>query len=48
MELKSDLIEMIRSEKEWDVYCPIGHKTLHLEAGQGILRCCGKPMEIMK
>ena len=46
MELKSGLIEVTRAEKECDVYCPICHKVLHLEAGQVIPRCCEKPMEI--
>ena len=34
-----------RAEKECDVYCPICHKVLHLQAGDVIPRCCGKPME---
>ena len=48
MELKSGLIEVTRAEEECTVYCPICHKLLHLEAGQVIPRCCGKPMEITK
>ena len=34
-----------KAEKECDVYCPICHKVLHLQAGEVIPRCCGKPME---
>jgi hypothetical protein len=48
MELKSGLIDVQRAEKACDVYCPICHKILHLEAGQVIPRCCGKLMEIME
>ena len=36
-----------KAEKEGDYVCPICHKILHLEAGQTIPRCCGKPMELM-
>ena len=35
-----------RAEKECDVYCPICHKVLHLQPGDVIPRCCGKPMEV--
>ena len=35
-----------KAEKECDVYCPICHKVLHLQAGEVIPRCCGKPMEV--
>ena len=44
-ELKGGLIGVVKAEKECDVYCPICHKTLHLQAGQVIPRCCGKLME---
>ena len=47
MELKSGLISVLRAEKECDVYCPICHKILHVEEGQVIPRCCGKPMQVM-
>lgn len=46
-ELKSGLIPVTRAEKECDVYCPICHKMLHLNAGDVIPRCCGKLMEVM-
>lgn len=42
----ADLV--VRAEKECDVYCPICHKVLHLQAGQAIPRCCGRQMEVMK
>ena len=35
-----------KAEKECDVYCPICHKVLHLQAGEVIPRCCCKPMEV--
>ena len=47
MELKSGLISVVRAEKECDVYCPICHKLLHVEAGQVIPRCCGKTMQVL-
>lgn len=47
MELKSGLIQVVRAERECDVYCPICHKVLHVDAGQVIPRCCGKTMETM-
>jgi len=47
-ELKSGLISVVRAEKECEVYCPICYKTLHLQAGQVIPRCCGKLMEERK
>ena len=47
MELKSGLGTVVRAEKECDVYCPICHKILHVEAGQVIPRCCGKVMQEM-
>lgn len=47
VELKSGLIQVVRAERECDVYCPICHKVLHVEAGQVIPRCCGKTMEEM-
>ena len=46
-ELKSGLIGVVRAEKECDIYCPICHKLLHVEAGQVIPRCCGKPMQML-
>ena len=46
-ELKTCLIPVIRAEKECDVYCPICRKLLHVEAGQVIPRCCGRPMQIL-
>ena len=48
MELKSGLISVVRAEEACDVYCPICHKTLHLEKGQVIPRCCGKVREKLK
>jgi len=48
MELKEGLIDVTRAEKEYNVYCPICHKILHVEAGQVIPRCCGKTMEVME
>lgn len=45
LEMNKSLIPVIKAEKECDVYCPICHKLLHVEAGQVIPRCCGKPME---
>ena len=39
---------VVWAEKECDVYCPICHKLLHVEAGQVIPRCCGKPMEVQE
>ena len=45
MELKDGLVPVVRAEKECDVYCPICHKLLHVQAGQVIPRCCGKVME---
>ena len=44
-ELKSGLGTVVRAEKECEVYCPICHKILHVEAGQVIPRCCGKVMQ---
>ena len=46
-ELKNTFSTVVRAEKECDVYCPICHKLLHVEAGQVIPRCCGKVMEVM-
>jgi len=46
--LKSNQTWVIQAEKVCDVYCPICHKLLHVEAGQVIPRCCGKPMEGLK
>ena len=39
---------VVRAETECDVYCPICHKILHVQEGQVIPRCCGKPMQVMK
>ena len=44
-ELKSSLVSVVHTEKECDVYCPICRKLLHVEKGQIIPRCCGKPMK---
>lgn len=46
-ELKSGMGFVVRAEKECDVYCPICHKLLHVEAGQVIPRCCGKTMQVL-
>lgn len=46
-ELKFSQPTVIRAEKECDIYCPICHKLLHVEAGQVIPRCCGKPMQVL-
>ena len=46
-ELKSTFSTVVRAEKECDVYCPICHKLLHVEAGQVIPRCCGKVMQVL-
>ena len=47
LELKSGLIAVRKAEEECDVYCPICHKIIHVEAGQVIPRCCGKEMQKM-
>ncbi len=46
-ELKGGFSTVVRAEKECDVYCPICHKLLHVEEGQVIPRCCGKPMKVL-
>ena len=46
-DIKGGLIGVVKAEKECDVYCPICHKLLHVEAGQVIPRCCGKVMETL-
>ena len=46
-ELKSGLIPVVRAEKECDVYGPVCHKLLHVQAGDVIPRCCGKPMQVL-
>lgn len=46
-QLKNSAGFVVRAEKECDVYCPICHKILHVQAGQSIPRCCGKPMQVM-
>jgi len=45
--LKNGLIPVVCAEKECDVYCPIWHKLLHVEAGAVIPRCCGKTMQVL-
>ena len=47
MELKDGLMPVVKADREYDVYCPICHKLLHVEAGQVIPRCCGIPMEVL-
>ena len=47
MEEKSVFGSVIRAEKECDIYCPICHKLLHVQAGQVIPLCCGKRMEVL-
>ena len=47
MEERSGLLPVNRAEKECDIYCPICHKLLHVEAGQVIPLCCGKPMQVL-
>ena len=47
-ELKSTFNTVVRAEKECDVYCPICHKLLHVQAGDVIPRCCGKVMQVME
>lgn len=47
MELKEGLIDLVKADREGDVYCPICHKSLHVEEGQVIPRCCGKVMEML-
>lgn len=47
MELKEGLIDLVKADREADVYCPICHKILHVEEGQVIPRCCGKVMEVL-
>ena len=39
---------VVRAEEDCDVYCPICFKTIHVEKGQVIPRCCGKVMEKTK
>ena len=46
-ELSSGLGTVVRAEKECDIYCPICHKLLHVQAGDVIPRCCGKPMRVL-
>ena len=48
MDLKDGLIPVVKAKTQCDVYCPVCHKILHVEAGQVIPRCCGKVMEVMK
>ena len=38
---------VVRAETDCQVYCPICHKLLHVQAGQVIPRCCGKVMEML-
>lgn len=46
-ELKGSGNFVVRAEKGCDVYCPICHKLLHVQAGQVIPRCCGKVMQVL-
>ena len=46
-ERKSAPVSPVKAEKECDVYCDICRKLLHVQEGQVILRCCGKPMKIL-
>jgi hypothetical protein len=46
-ELKRNLNTVVRAEKECDIYCPICHKLLHVQAGDVIPRCCGKVMQVL-
>lgn len=46
-ELKNNQAFVVRAEKECDVYCPVCHKLLHVQAGQVIPRCCGKTMQVL-
>ena len=39
---------VVRAEEDCEVYCPICYKTLRVEKGQVIPRCCGKVMEKTK
>ena len=47
MELKEGLISVVKADREGDVYCLICHKLLHVQPGQVIPRCCGKPMQVL-
>lgn len=47
-ELKRGFTSVVRAEKECDIYCPICHKLLHVQSGDVIPRCCGKPMEVLE
>lgn len=47
MKRKECLVPVLRAEKECDIYCPICHKLLHVQAGDVIPRCCGRPMEVL-
>lgn len=46
-ELKHSLNSVVRAEKECDIYCPICHKLMHVQAGDVIPRCCGKVMQVL-
>ena len=46
-QLKNSQSTVVRAEKECDIYCPVCHKLLHVEAGQVIPRCCGRPMQVL-
>ena len=48
MELKEGLIPVVKAEKDCQVYCPICHKILDVNAGEPNPRCCGKVMEVME
>lgn len=44
-ELKSGVSTVVRAEEACDVYCPVCHKILHVEKGEIIPHCCGRPMQ---
>lgn len=46
-QLKSTQSFVVKADHECDVYCPICHKLLHVQAGQVIPRCCGKTMQVL-
>ncbi len=48
MELKKGLIPVVKAEKACDLYCPICHKIIHVQAGDTVPRCCGKLMEVLE
>ena len=46
-ELKLGLNNVVRAEKECDIYCTICHKIMHVQEGDVIPRCCGKVMQVL-